>query len=118
MSKLYLIVSAAPQSHSATCGSTAAAKAQASAQIGQVTAREERAVRYRQALVKKYKHMPEVRKIHGARKTPKLVKKQTALAQVGKESARRKHDNRVKHSKPGSIVAESEREKTIVKQVD
>ena len=93
-------------------------KAQASAQIGQVTAREERAVRYRQALVKKYKHMPEVRKIHGARKTPKLIKKQTALAQVSKESARRKHDNRVKHSKPGSVVAKGDREKTIVKQVD
>ena len=93
-------------------------KAQASAQIGQVTAREERAVRYRQALVKKYKHMPEVRKIHGARKTPRLIKKQTALALVGKESARRKHDNRVKHSKPGSIVAKGEREKTVVKEMD
>jgi len=93
-------------------------KAQASAQVGQATAREERAVRYRQALVKKYKHMPEVRRIHGARKVPKLIKKQTALAQVSKESERRRHDNTVKHSKPGTVKTKADREKSVVKQVD
>lgn len=93
-------------------------KAHASEKIGQATSREERAVRYRQALVKKYQHMPEVRRIHRARRTPKLIKKQTATAQLQKESAARKLDNRIKHSREGAVQRVAERDKAVVKQVD
>lgn len=93
-------------------------KAHASEKIGQATSREERAVQYRQALVKKYKHMPEVRKIHRARRIPKLVKKQTATAQLQKESATRKMDNRIKHSREGTVQRVAERDKAVVKEVD
>jgi len=93
-------------------------KANASEKIGQATSREERAVQYRQALVKKYQHMPEVRRIHRARRTPKLVRKQTATAQLQKESAARKMDNRIKHSREGSVQRVAERDKAVMKKVD
>uniref|UniRef100_A0A7S2A1T2 Sof1-like protein domain-containing protein n=1 Tax=Trieres chinensis TaxID=1514140 RepID=A0A7S2A1T2_TRICV len=93
-------------------------KARASEKIGQATAREERAVEYRQALVKKYQHLPEVRRIHKQRKAPKLVKKITAQVHLQKESARRKHENRVKHSKEGTVKHVADRDKTVVKQVE
>jgi hypothetical protein len=38
-------------------------KARASEQLGQRTSREETAVQYRPALVKKYQHLPEVKRI-------------------------------------------------------
>ena len=93
-------------------------KARASEKIGQSTAREERAVQYRQALVRKFQHMPEVRRIHKARRVPNLIKKQTATALLQKESSQKKHDNRVKHSREGTVKNTAEREKAVVKQFD
>mmetsp|Transcript_10023 Transcript_10023/g.14699 ORF Transcript_10023/g.14699 Transcript_10023/m.14699 type:complete len:449 (-) Transcript_10023:296-1642(-) len=93
-------------------------KAQASKSIGQSTTREETAVRYRQTLIKKYSNMPEIQRIHKSRKVPKLIKKQTALAQIQKEKVKRKESNVVKHSKPGSVQFKSERKSVVVKQVD
>jgi WD repeat and SOF domain-containing protein 1 len=93
-------------------------KAHASEQLGQRTAREEAAVQYRQALVKKYQHLPEVKRISKSRKIPKVIKKQTATAQIQKESTERKHANRVKHSKPKTVQFESERKKTVVKEIE
>lgn len=92
-------------------------KAHASEQVGQRTTREEAAIQYRQALVKKYQHMPEVAKISKSRKIPKVIKKQTAISQIQKESSERKQSNRVKHSKPGTYQFESEKKKTVVKEV-
>jgi WD repeat and SOF domain-containing protein 1 len=93
-------------------------KSHASEQLGQRTSREEAAVQYRQALVKKYQHLPEVKRISKSRKIPKVIKKQTAQTQIQKESADRKQSNRVKHSKPGTVKFESERKKVVVKQVE
>lgn len=93
-------------------------KANASERVGQSTAREERSVQYRQALIRKYGHMPEVQRIHKARKVPKLIKTQTATAQVQKESEERKQANRVKHSKPGTVRFEGVRKKTVVREID
>ena len=93
-------------------------KAQASEQIGQRTPREEAAVQYRQTLVKKYQHLPEVKRISKSRKVPKVIKKQTAIVHIQKESSDRKQANRVKHSKPGTVEFQSERKKAVVKEVD
>ena len=93
-------------------------KARASEQLGQRTSREEAAVQYRQALVKKYQHLPEVKRISKSRKIPKVIKKQTAQAQIQKESVDRKHANRVKHSKPGTVRFEGERKKAVVREID
>ena len=92
-------------------------KARASEKIGQMTAREEKARNYRSTLVKKFSHMPEVKKIVKHRRVPKLVKKQTNIAQIQKESAKRKQNNRVKHSKPGTVKHKNERKSTIVREV-
>eukprot|EP00934_Nitzschia_sp_Nitz4_P005311 Nitzschia sp. Nitz4//scaffold321_size20361//6320//7717//NITZ4_008683-RA/size20361-processed-gene-0.30-mRNA-1//1//CDS//3329547775//5301//frame0 len=93
-------------------------KARASEKLGQLTTREESATQYRQALIKKYQHLPEVKRIHQARKTPKVIKKQTQQTIIQKESAERKQANRVKHSKPGVHKFTSERKKIVAKQVD
>mmetsp|Transcript_116690 Transcript_116690/g.174226 ORF Transcript_116690/g.174226 Transcript_116690/m.174226 type:complete len:453 (-) Transcript_116690:47-1405(-) len=93
-------------------------KARASEKLGQLTPREESATRYRQALVKKYEHLPEVKKIYRSRKIPKTIKKQTNQAIIQKESAERKQSNRIKHSKPGTYKHESERKKVVAKEVD
>lgn len=93
-------------------------KARASEKLGQLTSREESSMKYRQALIKKYQHLPEVKKIHRARKTPKTIKKQTQQAIIQKESAERKQANRIKHSKPGTHKFTSERKKVVAKKVD
>ena len=93
-------------------------KARASEQLGQLTSREESAQQYRQALIRKYQHLPQVKQIHKSRKIPKVIKKQTQQAILQKESAERKQANRIKHSKPGTFEFTSERKKIVVKQVD
>jgi WD repeat and SOF domain-containing protein 1 len=93
-------------------------KARASEKLGQLTTREESAMRYRDSLVKKYQHMPTVKKIHQSRKIPKTIKKQTQQAIIQKESAERKQANRIKHSKKGTYHFKPEREKIVDKEVD
>jgi WD repeat and SOF domain-containing protein 1 len=93
-------------------------KSNASEQLGQLTSREESAQQYRQALVKKYQHLPEVKMISKSRKVPKVIKKQTAQAIIQKESQDRKQGNRVKYSKNGEHKFTSDRKKTVVKEVD
>jgi len=93
-------------------------KVNASEKLGQLTTREQAATNYRQALVKKHQHLPEVRRIHKARKIPKLIKKQTAQTVIMKESADRKQANRVKYSKKGEHTFVSERKKVVTRQVD
>ncbi|KAG7340697.1 WD repeat-containing protein [Nitzschia inconspicua] len=93
-------------------------KARASEKLGQLTPREEAATQYRQALIKKYEHLPTVQKIYRSRKIPKVIKKQTQQAIIQKESAERKQANRVKHSKPGTHTFKSERKKVVDKEID
>jgi len=66
-------------------------------------------VQYRQALIKRYQHTPEVHKIHAARKAPKFIKTQTEVAQVHKESQQRKQVNRAKYDKTGTEQFVSDR---------
>ena len=92
-------------------------KSRASEKIGQLTAREEKTLNYRSTLVKKYQHMPEIKKIVKHRRVPKLVKKHTTIAHIQKESARKKQENRVKHSKPGTMRFKEERKEVVIKEV-
>jgi WD repeat and SOF domain-containing protein 1 len=93
-------------------------KARASEKIGQTSAREEKSLEYRQTLVKKFQHMPEVHKIHAQRKIPTFIKKQTHVAQIQKESQQRKQENRAKYDKTGKDQFVSERKKVVVKQIE
>lgn len=92
-------------------------KARASEKLGQLTPREESAMQYRHALIKKYERLPEVKRIYRSRKIPKVIQKQTSQAIIQKESAERKQANRIKHSKPGRYEFESERVRVVNKEV-
>jgi WD repeat and SOF domain-containing protein 1 len=95
-------------------------KARSNEKVGtQLTSREEKSLEYRQALLKKYKHMPEVNKISGSgkRKGTKFVRKQTEMAQIQKSKVMRKQENRVKHAKPGTVKFENERNKVVRKEI-
>ena len=93
-------------------------KARSNEKLGQQLVREERATNYRNTLVKKFEHMPEVRNIVKSRNMPKFVKKQTAMAQIQHASAKRKEGNIIKHSKKGSVAWKGERAKAIVKEYE
>jgi DDB1- and CUL4-associated factor 13 len=93
-------------------------KAISNEQLGQLTTREEAAQQYRSALIKRYEHLPEVRKIAKARKIPKVIQNQTKQFQIQKESAARKQTNRVKYSKNGEHKFVSERKKVVVKEIE
>jgi WD repeat and SOF domain-containing protein 1 len=94
-------------------------KARASEPVGlQLTPREEAAMQYRAALIRKYQHLPEVKHIYRSRKVPKLIKKQTAQAVIVKEAEYRKQANRVKYSKKGEHQFVAERKKIVIKQVE
>jgi hypothetical protein len=86
----------------------------------QLTVREERSLQYRQALVKKHHHLPEIHKIikSGKRRGTKFVRKQTQLQQIQSDSKKRKLENRIQHSKPGTVPRETERSKVVEKEVD
>mmetsp|Transcript_11083 Transcript_11083/g.12236 ORF Transcript_11083/g.12236 Transcript_11083/m.12236 type:complete len:465 (+) Transcript_11083:49-1443(+) len=93
-------------------------KANASEKIGQASVREEKSMEYRQALIKKYQHLPEVKRIYTSRKLPKLIRKQTAVTQIQKESQQRKQGNRAKYDKKGTDQFVAERQKVVVKKID
>lgn len=93
-------------------------KAQASKQMGRLKPREEAAMHYRQALVQKYSHTDEVRRITKSRKIPKLIRKKHAQEQLQKTKTQRKLENTVKHSKPGTVKFEAEQNKVVVRKVD
>lgn len=96
-------------------------KARASEKVGaQLTIREERSLQYRQALIKKHHHLPEIHKImkSGKRRGTKFVRKQTQLQQIQVDSKKRKLENRIQHSKPGTVPREAERSKVVEKEID
>lgn len=93
-------------------------KARASEPLGQKTVREESALQYREALIKRYQHLPEVKRIHKSRKVPRSIKKQIAQSLIMKESADRKHANRVKYDRKGEFNFVPERKKAVVKEMD
>lgn len=91
-------------------------KAQASQSIGVDAGREERKKNYLKTLKKRFSHMPEIRRIVRDKKVPKSVKKAKSIMHIQKESEHRKTENRIAHSKPGSITIAPEKEKTVVKE--
>jgi WD repeat and SOF domain-containing protein 1 len=91
-------------------------KAHASAALGTQNSREERKRQYTDTLKKKYKHMPEIARIRKDKPTPKNITKAQQMKHIQTSSARRKVDNRVKHSKEGSVITKPERSKVVVKE--
>lgn len=78
-------------------------KADASEQLGPLLPREKHKQAYQDALVSRYAHMPEIKRITRHRHLPVPIYKAAKLRRTVQDSDRRKLDRRVAHSKPGSV---------------
>ncbi|KAK5193252.1 Protein sof1 [Exophiala xenobiotica] len=86
----------------------------ASSRGGIKSARQRQKLEYDQALIKRYSHMPEIRRIKRHRHLPKTVKKAGEIKGEEVKSIKRKEENVRKHSKKGSMPRQSEREKMVL----
>ncbi|KAG1678209.1 hypothetical protein FOA52_016146 [Chlamydomonas sp. UWO 241] len=93
-------------------------KAEASEQLGTLLPREKHKQAYDKALVERFKHMDEVKRIVRHRHTPKAIYKATKARRVVVDADKRKLTRRAAHSKPGSVAIKAERKKKIVAEVE
>jgi DDB1- and CUL4-associated factor 13 len=89
-------------------------RANASARSGIKSARQRQKREYDEALVRRYAHMPEIRKIHRHRHIPKIIRKAGEIKGTELKSLKRKEENIRKHSKKGTMPRHSEREKMVL----
>ena len=93
-------------------------KANASEQTGVLLPRERKRAAYYNALIERYKHMPEVKRIARHRHVPKSIYKAAKLRITMTDAERRKQKNRDAHSKPDQIKRIPARKKKIVKEME
>lgn len=89
-------------------------RANASNRSGIKSARQRQKLEYDQALVRRYAHMPEIRRIKRHRHLPKTVKKAGEIKGEELKAVKRKEENVRKHSKKGTMPRKSEREKMVL----
>ncbi|KAM3455315.1 hypothetical protein NHJ6243_008572 [Beauveria neobassiana] len=89
-------------------------RANASARQGVKSARQRQALEYNDALVQRYGHMPEIRRIARHRHIPTVVKKATEIKKDELKSIKRREENERKHTKKQFEKRQSEREKMIL----
>jgi DDB1- and CUL4-associated factor 13 len=89
-------------------------RSQASSRAGIKSARQRQKREYDEALIRRYAHMPDIRRIKRHRHTPKIVKKAGEIKAEERKSLKRKEENVRKHSKKGSMPRQSEREKMVL----
>lgn len=83
--------------------------------LGNVSTREKIAIDYRESLKKKFKDLPEIKRISRHRHVPKLVKSMTDTRSVVKHSKYRKEQNVIKVSK-GKTKKADQKKKPIIRQ--
>ena len=93
-------------------------KANASEQTGVVLPRERKKAAYNSALLERYKHMPEVKRIARHRHVPKSIYKAAKLRVTMSDAERRKQKNREAHSAPGQIKRVPARKKKVIKEME
>ncbi|EMD66804.1 hypothetical protein GGP41_008192 [Bipolaris sorokiniana] len=71
-------------------------------------------LQYEEALMERYKHMPEIKRIHKHRHLPKTVKKAGEIKNEELKSLKRKEENERRHTKKGEVRRRAEREKMIL----
>eukprot|EP00767_Chilomastix_cuspidata_P008415 gnl/Chilomastix_cuspidata/966.p1 GENE.gnl/Chilomastix_cuspidata/966~~gnl/Chilomastix_cuspidata/966.p1 ORF type:complete len:462 (-),score=227.66 gnl/Chilomastix_cuspidata/966:821-2206(-) len=85
-------------------------KAVADAPLKQLSAREQRAVQYRRALVKKHTHMKEVGRIDRQRPLPKRLQRLSHKRYVKRKAAKRRDESKRRHTRdPAPRVPERAR---------
>jgi DDB1- and CUL4-associated factor 13 len=93
-------------------------KARAAEQMGVRLPREKAATAYAAALVARYKHLPDVRKVTQWRRLPAPIYKAAKARRAQIDAEARKTRRRVQHSAPGSVVVKPERRKKIVAELE
>jgi len=93
-------------------------KAKAAEKLGTMTTREREASAYREKLKEKFVHLPEIRRIHHHRHVPKMVLSLKKKREVMRQSKKRKEQNLVKHSRPGSVEIKAERKRHVVRELE
>ncbi len=93
-------------------------KAEASKKLGKLRAREKTALDYASKLRHRYRFHPKVRRIARHRHVPKMIFKAMKERQISLASRKRKRENVIRHSKPGSVKVKSERQKNVVDVIE
>jgi len=93
-------------------------KAEASEQLGTLLPREKHKHAYDKALVGRYRHMDEVKRITRHRHLPKPIYKAAKARRIVVDADKRKLSRRVAHSKPGSVEVKPERKKKIIAELE
>lgn len=91
-------------------------KADASQQLGTLLPRERHKQAYQKALVEKHKHLPEVKRIVRHRHLPAPIYKAGKLRRTMQDAERRRTQNRIAHSAPGSVKVKPARRKKVVEE--
>ncbi|KAL9619917.1 MAG: hypothetical protein Q9160_005474 [Pyrenula sp. 1 TL-2023] len=89
-------------------------RADASSRSGVKSAKQQQNLEYDKALINRYAHMPEIRRIRRHRHLPKIVKKAGDIKNEELGRIKRKDENVRQHSKKGSMPRRSEREKMVL----
>lgn len=89
-------------------------RSNASGRSGIKSARQRQNREYDESLVRRYSHMPEIKRIQRHRHIPKIVRKAGEIKGEELKSLKRKTENVRKHSKKGSMPRQSEREKMVL----
>ena len=93
-------------------------KADASEQLGTLLPREKHKQAYDKALLERFKHMDEVKRITRHRNLPKAIYKAQKSRRTIIDADKKKLERRMAHSKPGSLKVKAERKKKIVAEVE
>ncbi|KAL2112597.1 hypothetical protein VUR80DRAFT_7022 [Thermomyces stellatus] len=89
-------------------------KANASKTEGPKSAKQRQALEYNDALIARYGHMPEVRRIKRHRHLPKVVKKAQSIKREELNAIKRREENERKHSSKQFQKRRPEREKMVL----
>lgn len=89
-------------------------RSQASKREGIKSAAQRQSLEYNAALVERYSHMPEVRRIKRHRHIPKVIKKAGEIKTEELKAIKRKEENERKHTKKQFEKRKAEREKMVL----
>ncbi|KAI0441293.1 WD40-repeat-containing domain protein [Xylaria telfairii] len=89
-------------------------RANASKRQGVKSARHRQALEYNDALIERYSHMPEIRRIRRHRHIPKVVKKAGEIKREELKAIKKREENERKHTKKQFENRESERDKAVL----
>ncbi|MEW5309648.1 MAG: hypothetical protein WDW38_001521 [Sanguina aurantia] len=93
-------------------------KAEASQQLGVLLPQERHKQAYSKALVERYKHMPEIKRIVRHRHLPVAIYKAGKTRRAVQDADKRKLKRRIEHSAPGSVKVKAERKKKIIAELE